>query len=111
MFVEMPTKMVNKLKNILKNMNIKFETSDCTLKGDKENVSHIEFITELTEEQIETINNEIDYIYDSDRQDIDKNNEPKEYRHRKWDDKTHGPIESMQGYFSGEIEKEDVIYE
>lgn len=131
MFLEISKVKFDKLKESLDSMNISYELSDCTLEGEKEISVHAEFLSELSDEQKRIINDRIDEIYGegtierSYEKDMDGDGipdiveekeekeaeRPKERRRRPWDDKVHTPSESMKGYFTGEIEKEDVIYE
>ena len=122
MFLETQKIYFEKLVPYLRENNIRYEVSDCTLPGETETTLHIEFLTEIAPKQIETINNKLDEIYAKTNEhiidldgngiadNIDKAVEEEEIRqqndiHREWDQKIHTPLQEAKGWFTGENER------
>lgn len=63
MFLERPKKDVTALIPYFKQKGIAYEISDCTLPGEEVNMAHVEFLRELSPEEIEHINNLLDNLY------------------------------------------------
>lgn len=125
MFLEISKKKFeeNKMRDLLENMNIQYEISDCTLPDEKEMMIHIEF-SNLSEPQKNKIENLLENVYgkDSVNKDKDGNGIPDyldnldgtgviEKRHRKWDDRMHTPGEEAKGFVTGANTEEEVTYE
>ena len=66
MFLERPKKDVTALIPYLKQKGIAYEISDSTLPGEEVNMAHVEFLRELSPEEIEHINNMLDNLYEKD---------------------------------------------
>lgn len=126
MFLERPKKDVTALIPYFKQKGIAYEISDCTLPGEEVNMAHVEFLRELSPEEIEHINNMLDNLYGKDttariqtkdtdgngRADIidaeieEQDERAKEKPVRKeWGQKMHTPLQEAKGWFTGENER------
>lgn len=120
MFVEVSRKKYEELKEMLKEMGIDFEASDCTLPGDKEQMVHVEIAGPkiLTTQQVQQINQIFGVATLTEDKDgngrpdyLDAEPQYVERRHRKWDDKMHTLGQEALGYFTGKSTEETVTVE
>ena len=118
MFLERPKKDVTALIPYFKQKGIAYEISDCTLPGEEVNMAHVEFLRELSPEEIEHINNMLDNLYGKDttariqtKDTIDAEIEEQDERakekpvRKEWDQKMHTPLQEAKGWFTGENER------
>ena len=75
MFVELSRKEYDKLRPFLKEKGVRYEPSDCTLPGEKEQMVHIEFDT-LTDNMVTVINQKIDSILEEVYLEVEKTETP-----------------------------------
>lgn len=122
MFTEMTQEAYEKFKAKMEAKGISFEASDCTLPGDSTQHVHIEF-GNLNVDLKKDIADEIDASYEqvaieskealkkakAEKEEKDRDAEPREERHKKWDDRMHTPREEAMGYITGAAEEEEVV--
>lgn len=131
MFVELTKEAWEKLQKKLDKLGIGYETSDCTLPNDSISHVHIEF-GNLTKVKAEEISKEIDTAYaeiaqqsileaqmiseqlmkqaEEEKEINAQANDPKEHRHRKWDDRYHTLGEELMAAALGKNVEEEVEY-
>lgn len=126
MFTEMTREAYEKFSRKMREKGIAFEASDCTIPGDSQEHVHIEF-GNLNVDLKKDIADEIDASYaqvatesveaqkqalkeeKEEREAKDRDAEPRQERHKKWDDRMHTPTEEMMGYITGAAEEEEVV--
>lgn len=126
MFVEISKTQFEKLKPRLQELGIRYEVSDCTLPEEERIMLHIEFLGELSSDQVRIINADLDAIYGLDSagrehgRDLDEDGIPDrlekdvevvEVRRRPWEETGHGLIAEAKGFITGQAQEEEVTYE
>jgi len=62
MFIDLTKKQFDKLKKYIDELNIPYHVENSTIKGDLEEIIHLDFAEDLTEKQISILNKYIDTL-------------------------------------------------
>ena len=108
MFVEMTEEAFNKFKLKIDEMKLQYSVYDCTLPTDTVPHVHVKFgDAEISKTRIEALAKNVDVAY----QLVAEESKVTVKREKPWDKRQHTVTEEIEGYITGENEKEEVMYE